>query len=168
VGSRNAVRALAAALTIIALLVAGAAEAQSPDYNVPTPNLNPPPVVPTPYLNPPPVVRFVGTVRNKNTRVTRFRIKAPRGAKVRATCTGGKKRGCKTSSKTRTAGKSGLVRFKEMERTFHPKAVLDVYIRKGNTVGKHTRFKIRQNKLPSRKDDCLLPGVSKPRACPAP
>jgi len=156
VGSRNAVRALAAALTIIALLVAGAAEAQSPDYNVPMT-----------YLNPPPVVRFVGTVRSNNTRVSLFRIKAPRGAKVRATCTGGRKRGCKTTSKTRTAGKSGLVRFKEMERTFHPKAVLDVYVRKGNTVGKHTRFTIRKNKSPSRKDDCLLPGVSKPRRCPA-
>jgi hypothetical protein len=156
VGSRNAARALFAALAITALLVAGAAQAQSPDYDVPTP-----------YLRPSPVVRFVGTVRGSNTRVSLFRIKTARDAKVRVTCKGGRKRGCKTKSKTRTAGKSGLVRFKEMERRFHPGAVLDVYIRKGNTVGKHTRFTIRKGKLPRRKDDCLLPGVSKPKACPA-
>jgi hypothetical protein len=41
-----------------------------------------------------------------------------------------------------------------------------VAVRKGNMIGKYTRWLIRGGKLPRRKDSCLYPGRSKPARCP--
>jgi hypothetical protein len=51
-------------------------------------------------------------------------------------------------------------------RLLRPGTVLRLYVTRGNAVGKFTRFRIRRSKAPSRADLCLVPGSSRPVACP--
>jgi len=39
-------------------------------------------------------------------------------------------------------------------------------VTRGDAVGKFTRFRIRRGKAPLRADRCLVPGSSRPVACP--
>jgi hypothetical protein len=41
-----------------------------------------------------------------------------------------------------------------------------VAVRKGNLIGKHTRWLVRGGQIPKRKDLCLYPARSKPARCP--
>jgi hypothetical protein len=45
--------------------------------------------------------------------------------------------------------------------------VLEVFVRRGDRIGKYTRFEIRQNRFPKRADACLQPGTIQRVACPA-
>jgi hypothetical protein len=44
--------------------------------------------------------------------------------------------------------------------------VITVAVRKGNLIGKHTRWLIRGGMLPKRKDLCLYPRRNRPARCP--
>jgi hypothetical protein len=120
-----------------------------------------------PYLTPIPIVRLSGRTTRTGSKVTMLRVKAPRGSKVTLRCSGGRKKGCKVKSKKRTAPKSGLVRFREVERRLRSGVRLQVFVNKGNTIGKYTSFKIRARKAPARSDRCLFPGDPfEPTSCP--
>jgi hypothetical protein len=58
------------------------------------------------------------------------------------------------------------VRFKTYERFLRAGIRLDIFIRKPNTIGAFTRYKIRAGKGPVRVDRCLPPGPkTKPKRC---
>jgi hypothetical protein len=45
--------------------------------------------------------------------------------------------------------------------------VIQVFVSRPGSIGKHTRFGIRRRKSPTRRDRCLLPGSTIPTPCPA-
>jgi PKD repeat protein len=117
----------------------------------------------TPLLmNPFPVIRFAGTVTALGARVRTLEVQAPRRSKITVRCAGKTcpaKRFAKTSATRR-------VRFKRMAGFLKAGTVITVAVRKGNLIGKHTRWLVRGGKVPKRKDLCLYPRRSKPARCP--
>jgi hypothetical protein len=157
---------LAALVLVAAFGGASLANAQTPEYQVPTPPVNNTPATP-PYLSPLPTVRFVGSFSRSGARIKMLSVVSPRGSKVTARCSGGRRRGCPYKKRSATSPKSKKVRFKSLERRFKPGVILRIYVTRGNTVGKYTSFKVRSNRAPSRRDLCLLPGdPTEPTSCP--
>ena len=87
------------------------------------------------------------------------------GARVKVICHGG---GCpkKKSVVLRVASGKRSVRVRSLERRLRRGAVIEVFITAPGRIGKYTRFTIRSNAAPARRDLCLQPGKSKPVACP--
>ncbi|MDQ5831565.1 MAG: PKD domain-containing protein, partial [Actinomycetota bacterium] len=109
-----------------------------------------------------PVVRLAGSVIGGGARVRMLEVRAPARSKITVQCFGKScpaKRFAKASAPRR-------VRFKQMARFLRAGTVIKVAVRKGKLIGKHTRWLIRDAKLPQRKDLCLYPGKSKPKRCP--
>lgn len=156
-------RAALAALVIL-VLVAAPSQAATP---APRASQNSEYNVPLPYLTPIPIVRLAGRTTSTGARVTLLRVRAPRGSAVTLRCTGGRRRGCRVASKTRTAPASRLVRFREAEVRLRAGVRLELFVRRGETIGKYTAFRVRRKKPPARTDACLFPGDPfEPRECP--
>ena len=126
------------------------------------------------FLSPFPVVRIAGRVSRRGVRIRRLTVDAPPGSRVRLTCSGKRcpfKRLRRTVS-TRVAGgrslpPTRLLRMRAVEdRLLRPGTVLRLFVTRGDAVGKFTRFRIRKSKSPARADRCLVPGSSRPVACP--
>jgi large repetitive protein len=127
------------------------------------------PVAPLRYLDPFPVVRLRGRTTGKGARLTAFTVRAPHGSLLDVRCSG---RGCpikKLRKKITTRRKRGsaTVHVRQLERLLRTGIELQVRVTQPNMVGKYTRIKIRGLAVPIRSDRCLLPGSSKPAACPS-
>lgn len=109
-----------------------------------------------------PVIRLAGSVIPSGARVRTLEVRAPARSKVTVKCWG---KSCPAKRFAKTAARRRL-RFERMARFLRAGTVITVAVRKGNLIGKHTRWLIRGAKLPQRKDSCLYPGKSKPRRCP--
>ena len=112
-------------------------------------------------MRPFPVVRIAGVVLPRGADVELLSVRAPRGAQIRVRCHG---RGCPVGAVARTSA-TGLVRFSRFERRLRAGIKLELFVRKGNRIGKYTRFLIRAGKAPARGDACLLPGRARPVSC---
>lgn len=137
----------------------------------------PPPVVAPPaavaplrWLNPFPVVRMRGRTTRRGARLTRLAVRAPHGTAVELRCVG---RGCprrakrlRTTVRTKSGRGARTIRFPRVERFLPAGVQLRITVRQDGMVGKYTRIRIRRLKLPVRVDRCLMPGSSKPAACP--
>lgn len=126
------------------------------------------PVAPVRYLNPFPVVRMRGRTAPGGARLTVFSVRAPHGSLAQLRCLG---RGCpvkKTSKRirTRTERGSATVHFRQVERFLPAGIEIQVRVTQQGMVGKYARLRIRRNGIPVRSDLCLLPGSSRPSACP--
>lgn len=120
------------------------------------------PASPALLMNPFPVIRLAGSVTAAGARVRTLEVRAPRRSQITVRCAGKScpaKRFAKTSAMRR-------VRFKRMARFLRAGTVITVAVRKGNMIGKHTRWLVRGGKLPKRKDLCLYPRRAKPARCP--
>lgn len=109
-----------------------------------------------------PVIRLAGRVTALGAQVRTLEVRAPVRSRITVRCAGSTcpaKRFAK-SSRTRR------VRFERMARFLPAGTVITVAVRKGNLIGKHTRWVIRSTKVPKRTDSCLYPGKSKPVRCP--
>jgi PKD repeat protein len=125
-------------------------------------HVDPAPKAPPGSLRPSPFIRFFGLVLPRGSRVQLLSVRAPRGAVLTAKCIG---KDCPTA-KRRKRSKGRAVRFKTYERFLRAGTRLDIFIRKPNTIGAFTRYKIRAGKGPVRIDRCLAPGrTSKPKRC---
>ena len=123
--------------------------------------------VPLSYLTPIPIVRLAGELTRAGVRVKLLRVKSPRHSKVTLRCRGGREKGCPFKSRTKTAPKGGVVRFKRVQHALRAGVRLKIFVRKGNTIGKYTRFTVRKGKAPKRFDACVFPGDPfEPRTCP--
>jgi hypothetical protein len=90
---------------------------------------------------------------------------APNGARVKVVCHGP---GCPKKPLVRRARSGNRpMRFPTLERRLRKGVVIELVITAPGQIGKYTRFAIRSNAAPARRDLCLPPGSSKPVACPA-
>lgn len=116
-------------------------------------------------LSPFPVIAIGGRVFRSSVLVSQLRIyRAPRGAIVTVTCRG---RGCPFRRTRRTIKRRSGVRIRGLERRLRNGTVIVITVRKGNTIGKYTRLRIRRGAPPARIDRCIRPGVRRPSACPS-
>ena len=106
------------------------------------------------------MVRIAGRFRGKRTRLTRVFVNAPRGARIRITCKG---RGCPYKRKAIAAR---LIRVRALQRTYRPKATIEIRVTQPHKIGKYTRVRTRRGKAPLRLDRCLMPGKTRPVICP--
>jgi hypothetical protein len=113
-------------------------------------------------LSPFPVVRLVGSVTQAGTHVRLLAVSAPRGARASVVCRG---RGCPVRRVERVVGRRP-VRFPVLERLLPANLVLEVLVRRGDRIGKYTRFKLRGGRRPRRADGCVWPGATRMAPCP--
>ena len=114
-------------------------------------------------LSPFPIVRLAGTVTPRGTRVRLLSVRAPKGARALVRCRG---QGCPVK-RAETVVRGAPVRLRAMERVMRPGVVLDVLVRRGDSIGKFTRFRFRRSHRPRRTDGCLWPGTTRMAPCPA-
>jgi hypothetical protein len=89
-------------------------------------------------------------------------VKAPRGVKISATCSGRK---CPTRKYTRTAGK--LTHLAAFEHVLRSGTRITIRISKpGGYITKVTVLEIRRGSAPMRRDGCLWPARKKLQRCP--
>jgi PKD repeat protein len=113
-------------------------------------------------LTPFPIVRLAGRVTQLGTHIQILGVRAPAGSRAKVMCRGPR---CPSGS-LRKALRGKAVRFRAMERFLTAGSVVEVLIRRGDQIGKYTRFQIRRRRPPKRTDGCLLPGTSKAVTCP--
>jgi hypothetical protein len=58
------------------------------------------------------------------------------------------------------------VHFRAVQRLMPAGVVLEVLVRRRDSIGKFTRFKLRQNRRPQWADGCLWPGTTRMAPCP--
>jgi hypothetical protein len=107
----------------------------------------------------------------RGTRFTRLSAKrVPRGASIRLTCSGGRKRGCPFKRKrvVRSARKATHALLPALERRLlRPKARLEVRITAADGSVQRRRFAIRRGKAPKRTGRCRAGDAgARFRACP--
>jgi hypothetical protein len=121
-------------------------------------------------LAPFPLVRLAGVVSRSTVKITVLSVRAPVGARVSLTCRG---RSCPVRRAARTiAAKGGrtaqTVRFDRLRnRRISAGTVVEVRVTRAGRVGKYVRFTFVKGRAPKRSDRCLVPGSSRPSACPA-
>lgn len=112
-------------------------------------------------LSPFPVVTLVGRLTPTGARIKRLKVSAPVCSRVRVRCIG---RACPKRVSV-YAGRRP-VRIRRFERSLQAGTVLTVRVSKDRRIGKSTRFRIRLNREPARRDLCLRPGETKGSRCP--
>jgi hypothetical protein len=112
------------------------------------------------FIDPFPVIRIAGRFKGKRTRFTRVTVRAPRGVRIRVACKGS---GCPRRLRA-TAVK--LVRLRALQRTYGPRATIEIRVTQRRKIGKFTRVRTRRGKAPVRIDRCLMPSRTRPVRCP--
>jgi PKD domain len=113
-------------------------------------------------ISPFPVIRIAGVVLRRGALIRILSVRAPRGVQVQVRCKG---RSCPVGAVARTSA-TRVVRFSRFQRRLRAGTRIEFFVRKGNRIGKYTRFIIRAGKAPRRVDRCLFPGKSRPERCP--
>jgi PKD repeat protein len=113
-------------------------------------------------MTPFPLVRLAGEVLRNGARIQTLSVRAPAGAQVVVRCRGTR---CPESRLTKLSGHKPL-RFRAVERFLPAGTTLVVLVRRGDQIGKYTRFQIRRGRVPKRNDGCLFPGTSAGVRCP--
>jgi hypothetical protein len=111
-------------------------------------------------LRPFPIVRIRGYFKSGGVRVTLLSVNAPRSSHVAARCVG---KGCPVRS---VSVASAPARLRAFERFLTAGTVLQVRVTSAGRIGKYVSFRIRAHSAPLRNDLCLMPGKTKPAACP--
>jgi len=130
-----------------------------PPVPVPVPLPAPPPLpqpLPSPapkLMKPAPIVRIQGYLTRRGARITVLTVRAPKGARISASCTG---LGCPRSAPARAVKVTRLWSYEGMLRAG---ARLVVRVTRPGFIGKHTTIRIRRGKAPARTDRCLYPGA---------
>ena len=113
-------------------------------------------------LTPFPVVRLQGAVVKRGTRIRRLTVRAPKGSRVLVFCRGKR---CPAKRLTKLANR-GTLRFRALERLLPPRSLVQVFVRRGEQIGKYTSFLMRRKRVPKRIDGCLLPSSPRAVTCP--
>lgn len=113
-----------------------------------------------PFIDPFPVVRIAGRFQGQRTKLTRVTADAPRGARIRIACKG------RGYPYRRRAVATKLLRVRSLQRTYRPRATIEIRVTQSRQIGNYTRIRTRRGKAPERIDRCLMPGKTKPVKCP--
>jgi hypothetical protein len=113
-------------------------------------------------LDPFPRVRIKGFYTPRGARLQLVTVKGPPGAQIRLACHG---RGC--PYRRRALPSRPRVRLRSLERFHRSGTRIVIRVTSPQLIGKYTRIIIRRGREPARRDRCLLPGGTKPVACPA-
>ena len=105
-------------------------------------------------------MRIRGYFKHGGVRVTLLSVNAPSSARIAARCVGP---GCPVRS---VSVASAPARLRAFERFLPAGTVLQVRVTSAGRIGKYASFVIRAHSAPLRNDLCLMPGKSKPAACP--
>ena len=124
------------------------------------PGTTPAPDTSLAFIDPFPVVRIAGRFKGRRTKLTRVTVTAPRGTRIRVACKG---RGCPYRRKAIAVR---LVRVRALQRTYRPRATIEIRVTQPRRIGKYTRLRTRRGKAPVRLDRCLMPGKTRPVKCP--
>jgi hypothetical protein len=111
-------------------------------------------------LEPFPLIRIKGVLTARGARLTLLTVRAPRGARIRVTCTGHR---CPRRRLARTAAVS---RLRPFERSLRGGTRLGFTVTKPGFVGKWTSVVIRVGLPPQRRDGCLDSNTKKHVSCP--
>jgi PKD repeat protein len=156
-------------LTVVVREAPAVATAQPSSPSKTEPSTGPAPLpaplfasTPPSLLSPFPIVRLVGSVTQAGTRIRLLAVSAPRGARALVRCRG---RACPVRRVERVVGKRPAT-FPALERLMPANLVLEVLVRRGDRIGKYTRFKLRGDRRPRRADGCLWPGSTRMTRCP--
>jgi hypothetical protein len=109
------------------------------------------------FLRPFPVVRVAGYVMAHGSRIVVWSVKAPRGAKIEVRCKGP---GCPLRQRSFRPG-----RIRPLERYLRAGVAITIRVTRPGFIGTYTHVVIRSRKRPIRRDACLVPGDTRPRAC---
>jgi hypothetical protein len=109
------------------------------------------------FLRPFPVVRVAGYVMAHGSRIVVWSVKAPRGAKIEVRCKGP---GCPLRQRSVRPG-----RIRSLERYLRAGVAITIRVTRPGFIGTYTHVVIRSRKRPARRDACLAPGDTRPRAC---
>jgi hypothetical protein len=112
-------------------------------------------------MRPYPTVRVAGRLTASGAYLTRFTVRAPKGARIAVKCAG---RHCPRRTVAQAAG---LVHIKPFERSLRAGTKLTITVSKPGSFTKVTRISIRRGKVPLRTDGCQAPGQTKLIRCPA-
>ncbi len=84
---------------------------------------------------------------------------------IKASCAG---RQCPRKGKGRVSvrSKGKVIRFKRYERNFRPGSKIAFRVTYPERTGRYFSYTIRRGKRPLKTYRCLVPGSSKPVACP--
>jgi PKD domain len=113
-------------------------------------------------LSPFPIVRLLAAPTSAGTDIQMLSVRAPRKARVLVRCHG---KACPVSRLYKVVRRRP-VRFRAVERLLPPGVVLDVLVRRGDRIGKFTRFRLRRNRIWLRRDGCLWPDTNRMAPCP--
>ena len=119
-------------------------------------------VPPPRLLSPFPIVRLAGSVAEGGTGIDLLAVRAPRGSRVLVRCRG---QGCPLKRIEKIVRRPPL-RLNAAEQVMPARVVLEVLVRRGDRIGKFTRFRFRHNRRPRRIDGCLWPGTAQMAPCP--
>jgi PKD repeat protein len=114
-------------------------------------------------LNPFPIVRMRGLIMRRGVNIQILSIRAPAGATVSVRCRG---RGC-PAKHVRVKLKHRGLQIHQLEHHLRVGTVIEIRITKKGAIGKYTRFVVRANAAPSRRDLCLAPSSKRPVRCAA-
>jgi hypothetical protein len=128
-------------------------EPDSPDDVLPQP-------FEPPLLSPFPVVRLSGSVIGGQTRIRVLSVRAPVCSQATILCDG---RGCPWRRATKWTGR-GPTRFPAIRR-LAAGAKIEVLVTKRDWIGKYTRFRMRAERAPKRRDRCLPFGARRGIPC---
>jgi hypothetical protein len=127
---------------------------------------NPGPTTQQPFvrlITPFPVVRLAGAVVKRGTRIRRLTVRAPKGSRAFVLCRGKR---CPTKKRLTKVARRGTLRFRALERLVPAGSLVQVFVRRGEQIGKYTSFRMRRKRAPKRIDGCLLPSSSRAVTCP--
>jgi hypothetical protein len=134
--------------------------APAPPSTPPTPPQPPGAAAPR-LMNPFPIVRIRGRLTADGARVTLLTVRAPRGARIAVKCAGDH------CPRRRVAVVAVVVHLRPYERVLRAGTRLEIRVTRRSSIGKYTRLVIREGQAPLRRDRCLMPGSSRPVACPS-
>jgi hypothetical protein len=106
------------------------------------------------------VIRIAGRFKGSRTTLRRVTVRTPHGTRIQIRCRG---RGCPYRRKATTVK---LVRVRSLQRTYRPRATIEIRVTQPGKIGNYTRVRTRKGKAPLRLDRCLMPGRTRPARCP--
>ena len=106
------------------------------------PGTTPAPDTSLAFIAPFPLVRISGRFARRRTRLTRVTVHAPARCPHPVRCNG---RGCPYRRK---AVAVKLVRVRSLQRSYRPRATIEIRVTQTRRIGKYTRIRTRRGKAP--------------------